>query len=1043
MKLSTFSVRHPAIITIILVAVVLFGVLALLSLSQDLISEISLPGVVVHTLYPGASPETMEEEITDILEDQFNLIAGINSISSSSSPSVSSIQIFFNENEDLDDRINDVRDAVNNAMADLPEEIQGMPRIFRISSGMFPIFTVTADSSMEPARLSRYIRENVVPRLSRIPGMASCFVRGDSREILEIALNPEELAAKEIAVLDVYQALQYNNLTFPAGDVIFESSRLNMRTEGEYSSLQEVEGLVVGFKEEEQSAVRLKDVARIARLDREPEVRVTAEGQNAVSIDLIKQSSGDTLKIIRQAKEVLRRVEKETGGVIAFSVIGDFSGDIRLAMSSVRGSLLLGALLAVFIIFLFLHNIRATIIIGFSMPLSVMLAFTAMYLRGQSLNLMTLGGMTVAIGMIVDSSIVILENTVLRFQGGLNRKEAAIRGAGEVGGAIIASTSTSLAVFIPLLFIGGIAGSVLEDVSLVIIYALAASLLSAIILVPFLSSLLLEAPRQKRALSRRLAGGVDRVFHKLERLYKGALFYSLSNRGFIIFFSVALLILSLMTVSFLGFEFISPPDMNELEVRMTVPKGFTREETARKLERLEGIIRDEIPEVRSIASFSGLEETLSRTGSPNHGILRVRIVEHKDRQRDIFAVINQLQRILPARVPDVEVTVANSGISKMISLGVGGEGLVIEVTGSDFSQVYRSARTIQDLLAQDPSVNTSEHDVDFNQQELVQDLSMDYMGTLGITPYEAGITTRALFNGMEMGTFTPDTGSRVPIRLTSTLEGETVSEDLLGRLTLRSQSGRFISFANFSELEVRETVNRIPRKEGMKAVTVTTYLNDSDLRGIQNRVLPRIEAMAFPEGVSWQVSGSAELMAESFRSLLIAMGIAVFLVYMVMVIQFEHFAQPLIIMASIPFTLVGVVSGLLAFGSTLSLVSFMGLIALAGIVVNNAIVLIDHINTLRKQEGRDLVPAILEGCSRRLRPILMTTMTTILGVIPMALGIGEGSEIYAPLGQAIGGGLITSTLITIFLIPTLYYILEEKLIVKEKRHERAADNPLS
>ena len=405
-------------------------------------------------------------------------------------------------------------------------------------------------------------------------------------------------------------------------------------------------------------------------------------------------------------------------------------------------------------------------------------------------------------------------------------------------------------------------------------------------------------------------------------------------------------------------------------------------------------------------------------------------------ERDGIHIIDLLQTEIPATIPDVSISVINGGFAQMVSLATGGAGVVVEVYGNDLDEVAQAARAVQAIMDQDPHISTTDMNISFNRQEIISNLSIDYMGTLGVTPYEGAVTSRILFNGMDVGTYRAD-GKNYPIFLDSTIAGEPVSEDILNQLSLKSQSGEYISFANFSEFTLEPTVDAINHTQRMTSILVTGHLTDSDVGGGSSRIREKLADLAFPSGVQWEIAGSAKEMISSFRTLLLAMGIAVFLVYMVMVIQFERFIQPLIVLASIPFTIIGVIAGLLIFQSTLSIISFLGIIALAGIVVNNAIVLIDYTNLLRKRDNMDLRAAILEGASSRLKPILMTTITTILGVIPMALAIGEGSEVYAPLGQSIGGGLITSTLITLYLIPVLYYIVENRRMrrMEEKARE--------
>ena len=1024
MKIAEFSVKHPVIITILLIAALLFGGISLFTMKQDLISQIDMPSVRIITIYPGASPKDIERDVTEPLEHQFSMVSGVDSIDSESANSVSVITIMFDWDENVDIRMNDIRDKINNAAASLPEGILGLPTVWKMSSNMVPILTMTVESGMDKKNLSDYIEDNISPRLNRISGIAMAVFRGTEEMIVDVCINPQRLAARGVSLLDVYKLLQYNNIVFPAGEAVFRGENLSIRTSGDFSSIDEIKNMVVGFSDE--TFIRLSDVADVSLVPARPELYADDGDGAIVSCDVMKQQGADTMAVIAEIKKLTSEIEKESGGIVKFETVGDTSGDIRLAVNSVKNSALLGALLAVVVIFIFLQNVRTTIIIGVSIPLSVVLAFIGMKLKGQSLNLMTLGGLTVAIGMMVDSSIVILENTYNHFLKSGDRKTASIKGASEVGGAVIASTSTSLAVFIPMMLIGGIAGAILSDASFTVVFALAAAMIVAIVVVPYMSALLLKMPKKEVSPAAGWFRNLfNRGFGRLEKAYRNALWASIRNRKFVLLLAVVLLVISVFTVKFLGFEFITVPDMNEFEMQIETPQGYTLEQTRAKLGEIAEVVDELVPELTGAVYYSGLEDSLGMTTCNNIGYARFRLAEHSQRSRSVFDIIHLLQRAVAERVPDVNVTVANGGISKLISLAVGGEGFMLEVYGNNFDDVLASAEMIRRILEQDPDVTKAELNVSTTGREMISNLSLQYMGNLGVTPYEAAVTSRILFNGMEAGQFR-DGEDVYDIMLDSDLVGEEISEDVLNQLTVKSQSGKQISFANFTDLQVQNTVDKIPHRNKMKSVMVVGHMKGNDVGGLQARLVPKFEGLTFPEGVRWGVSGSAELMGKTFREMAFAMAIAVFLVYMVMVIQFETFTQPLIVMASVPFTFIGVVSSLIVFGSTLSVISFMGIISLAGMVVNNAIVLIDYMNLLRKRDGKELVRAVLDGGSSRLKPILMTTLTTILGIIPMSLGVGEGAEIYAPLGQAIGGGLVTSTLITLFLIPVLYYILESR-----------------
>ncbi|TFG59368.1 MAG: efflux RND transporter permease subunit, partial [Spirochaetales bacterium] len=630
----------------------------------------------------------------------------------------------------------------------------------------------------------------------------------------------------------------------------------------------------------------------------------------------------------------------------------------------------------------------------------------------------------------------ILENTFRHFKNGEDRKTAASIGASEVGGAVIASTTTSLCVFVPLLFIKGIAGLIIGDLSYTILYALGGSLIVAIFVVPYLASHILTEEHLKehipviRGITKAIGKGID----GLEHLYRRVLRSAIENKAFVIILALSVLVMSVFSLNLLGFSFTQPTDMNEFTINLEAPPGFTIKETRGKVTQVEAILKEKVPELDTTLFYIGQSGTLGIGSAPSRAYGRIRLVERRNRDRDIFTIINLLREEFPSRIPDVDITVVNGGIDTYVAIATGGQGFTLELTGNNLDDVIAASSAVKDLMSQDPNVAKAEMNVSFNQQELVSSYSLDYMGNLGITPYEAAVTSRIIFNGMEAGTYRDEAGT-YDIFLNSDVAGEKITDDVLNRISVRSRSGKFISFANFSTMKLEPALSTINHKNKMKTIEVTGFLREANMRETSDRITAKLGSLSLPIGVEWEVAGSAAAMLASFKSLVIAMLVAAFLVYMVMVIQFERFAQPLIVMAAIPFTLIGIVGGLLAFGSTLSIIAFMGVIALFGIVVNNAIVLIDYTNLLRKEKGYDLLQAVIQGGSTRLKPILMTTLTTVLGIVPMALSRREGAELYAPLGQAIAGGLITSTLITLFLVPVLYYMLESSLERRKRERE--------
>ncbi|MBN2049207.1 MAG: efflux RND transporter permease subunit [Spirochaetales bacterium] len=1024
MKVSDFSIKHPAIITILLIAVFVFGLLSFIGLKQELFPPIQLPSVLIVTTYPGVGPEDIDTQITSVIEDSVSTLAGVSSITSVSEDSVSTVTVEFEYGEDIDLKLPSLRELLNASLSDLPEGLPQPPMIFKMVSNSMPVFSTSVESSTDREVLSDFVDERVVPFIARIPGVSQVRVSGKGSQVVEIRLRLSQLESKGIPVLDIYELLRYSNISFPAGTTIFRGNALQVRTLGEFNDLEEIENLVVAFKD--NTYLTLKDVADVQVVQEKPETYTLDGEKEILLIDVFRQEGADSVKIIRRLRGVLQSIEEETGGTVSFRTLADEGQDVRLAISSVQSAAVFGALLAVLILFFFLHNTRTTLIIGISIPLSLLIAFALMYLKGQSLNLMTLGALTLAIGMIVDSSIVILENIHRHYQSGLSRKEAASRGAAEMAGAVIASTTTTVSVFLPLLFTRGITGIILKDASWTVIYALSASLLVSVVVVPYLSALLLKKESAGPPVKTSLAGLSEGMIRGLSEAYEKALSWSLNNRPFVFFIAVLLLVISVPAADFLDFEFIPSTDMNEILLEIETPPGYTLEKTREKTEILDNRIRSLVPELEAAVYYVGQKNSLGLSSAKNRCYARLRLVKHSERSRSVHRIVRLLQETLPAEIPDMNITVKNGGLDALMAIVTGGSGFMIELTGSNLAELILAGESVENLMKQDPNILKTERTVGYDRQEVITDLSLDYMGNLGITAYEAAVTGRIVFNGMEAGTFRGD-GSNHTILLNSDVTGKEINDDILNALTLKTRGGQIVSFSSFADLKTEPAVSSIHRSNKSLSLIITGHLSGGNTRDTSRRIRNALEDLRLPPGITWSTTGSQTEMIQSFLSLLAALGISVFLVYMVMVIQFERFIQPLIVMAAVPFTFIGVVGSLLVYGTTLNIVSFMGIIALGGIVVNNAIVMIDYTNLLRREGKADLHEAVLKGAGSRLKPILMTTLTTVLGVIPMALGFGEGAEIYAPLGQAISGGLVSSTLITLFLIPTLYYTVEKRI----------------
>lgn len=1071
MRLSHFSVNHPVVIGMLLIVLGVFGIFSLSSINVEFMGDVSAPSIIVVSIYPGADAEDVEEDITTILEDSFVTLPDFKSVSSSSANSVSTIEITFRDGVDPYDRITEVRDRINRLMVDLPSGLQGTPEVFVGGAEMLPIFSfsVRTNSQEEAGAITEYIHDTLRPRLTAISGVSNVQVSGGQELQVNIKLNLEQLEARSISALAVYQILQYSNQFLPAGTAIYKGEEVAIRYRGELTSLDDIRQLPVGSTAD-NVVIRLQDVADVS-LSYPPQGHYVTDGHNPlILVEVMKRSDGNTLGIASEIKGVLAQSERESGGALEYNIISDDSRIVTASMKTVVMSGVGGIIMAVLVIFLFLGNLRATMIIALSIPLSLLFTFIAMKLAGVTVNLMSLSGMVVALGMVVDGSIVMIEQVFRHYNNprhGANPEAAILLGADEVGLSIFASTATTVVVFVPIAALTGVVGIILKDVSLTLIMALTASLLSAVVIVPFLMKLLLRpenagsssqdsslgqsATKKQPLLAMR--GAVDRVMASIESKYRKMLDWSLTSWRFVIFLAMVVLVATILVLSSLGLAFLPSTDNSDYYINLKFPGGYPLEKTKSQMEKVADLLYETVPEIQNAVFFVGLSESVnSSQGVSNEGYIHVVLVPVAERNRSIHEIILHCQQIISGSISGVTVKVSNGGFDKLLGYVSDGGGYGLTFVGEDIDTLHATASSFADYLQQDKEVVSVEMDTDFDTNSLTIDTVHEYMSSLGTTSYEAGITSAILFQGMDIGRFRSG-DNRYNIRLYSDKTDEAITLDDFNSIKIVSSAGTPVSLSNMSEIQHEQTISQINHTNRAKTITVSATLVSENTAGVDSRTQRWLRENPMPPGISTQAGGIAQLIGDSLPAIITALAIAWFLVYTVMVLQFQRFRQPLIVMATIPFCLIGVVLGLLMFGSSMSLVALLGVISLGGVVVNNGIILVDYINLLRKRaaskvdggdvgEGssrerveteEELRHCVVRGSASRLRPIFMTTLTTMLGVVPMALAKGEGSEIYAPLGQAIAGGLLTSTLITLFIIPVLYYVTEFRIMTRKKK----------
>lgn len=1078
MKMSHFSVKHPAVIGMLVIVLATFGIFSLMNMNVSFMSDISKPMVIVVSIYPGASAEDIEQDVTNVLEKDFITLPNFKNITSSSANSLSVIEISFQDESDPYDQLAEVRNRINQKRSDLPAGLQGLPSAFVGGGDMLPILTFSLKGGKDVGRLTDYIENTIRPRITQISGVSGVNIYGGKNLQLSIKINTRAAASKGVSINRVYQALQYGNANMPAGHALYQDHIIDVRYRGSFSSINDIKNLPVGVGSD-NIVIYLKDIAKISLAYPKDTVKVKNGSEEIIVAEITKRSDGNVMDITSAIKQILKESEIETDNALEYQIINDDSRVVRASIRTVIISGITGIIMAVLILLLFLQDSRATIIIALSIPLSLLFTFIGMKLLGMSINLISLSGMVVALGMIVDGSIVMIEQ-VYRYYGNKNNKtkklfllpDAILIGADEVSSSIFAGAITTLVVFIPIAFLTGLIGMMLKDLAVTLIFCIAASLLAALIAVPFLMMIFLKkGERQKKD------NAISRFLIRLEEKYKRILSSALNHRKLVLSVAIAILGASILLVSILGLSFIPTTDNSDFYVTFEFPPGYSLDETSNRMEDAQRILEKNIPEIKTAVFYSGIANVFISEGtSKREGYAHVVLVPVAERKKSVQKIILQAQELLVANIPDAFISVTNGGFDRLLGFVAGGGGYALTLASTDSRLLYSEALRLKEFLKTDKDVLATSLDTSYNNINLVFDVDYEAMSSLGVSSYEAGLTAAILFQGLDVGRFTEvTTGERYDIHLFSDVIDSALSEDTLSSITVASQSGENVSFSVLARLKPEDAVSKINHTDRIQTITVHANLVSEDTAPVNQRMKAYLDNNPLATGVSAKSGGILELIEDSLPRMLTALLIACFLVYTVMVLQFERFRQPLLIMGTVPFCLIGVIGGLLLFGSTLSLMPLMAMIALAGIVVNNGIILIDYINLLREKQ-KNLISSecaisdtdenitvaeslnenandfentetdemlkhtIIEGSASRIRPILMTTLTTLLGVVPMAVAKGEGSETYAPLAQAIAGGLFTSTLISLFIIPILYFISEKRVLKKQAFKKRTKKN---
>ncbi len=1016
MKLTDFSVERPVTVLMIALIIVVLGGLFFSKLGLDLLPDIKYPMVSVVTTYPGVASEDIEELLTKPIEDVVSTIKGVKSVKSFSQEGLSVVMVEFNWGTDLDLAAQDIRDKLDLIQDFLPSDAD-RPLVVKLDVGAMPVLGYGVTSkSLDTLKLRHLLEDNIKDKLERLDGVASVQIMGGQEREILVSLDKALLESYGLTQSQVVQVLRQENVNISGGHIIEGIQEFTLRTIGEYKNLEEIKNTVLCVRGE--TPVYLKDVAEVKDTHKEERSYSRTNKKDSVLLLVNKQSGSNTKEVADQVIKELPKLKKNLPSDIEFSLVFDQSRIIKKATGSVTQSGIIGALLAGLLIFLFLRNWRPTLAIITAIPLSLLATFIPLYIAGYTLNIMTLGGLALGIGMMVDSAIVVIENIYRHLEQGKEQKEAAKVGASEVGMAITASTLTTIAVFFPLTLGGGIAGQVSRGLALTVSFSLFASLFVALTIVPMMASKLFK---KRTAEEYKKVSGSQR-FEKVKNYYRKILTWALEHRKKTILITVGLLILTVSLIPFIGTEFIPLGDRPTLILQLKMPPGTSLEETSKVVGQIEDVIL-KLKDVDSVSSFGGLYEGGKMdvgmgfgSSEVNEATIMIKLKDKKDRQ---FSS-QEIQEIIRKNLPKIrEAEISFMDMSQQM-LG-GSSPVEIKIFGKDLSRLKEIGNEIAKKISKIEGIRDAKSSLVESKPEIAIKIDREKAAHLGLSLGQIGATVRNSMQGV-VATKLRRAGEEIDIRVRYRPEYRQDIEDIK-RITIFSPLGKPILLGQVAEISKKQGPVKIDREDQSRVVLVTANVVDRDIGSIVKDIKKELADYSLPTGYFIEYGGSYKQMQDSFKVLTGALILAILLVYMVMASQFESLVYPFIVMFEIPLAFIGVGWALFITRQTLSLTSFMGIIMLAGIVVNNAIVLIDYVNQLRKK-GMDTLNALIEGGTTRLRPILITSLTTIFGILPMALSQQEGSEMMRPMAITVIGGLLVSMMLTLVVIPVIYGLVE-------------------
>lgn len=1014
MKFAQTFIKHHVMTILLYILVVVFGFYSFQNLPLALMPSMEVPAAVVYATYPGAGPEDIEQQVTKKLEGAVAGLSGLDTLQSTSSENMAMLVIQFTNNTDMDQAMTDLRDKVAQVKSQLPDDASD-PTVMSIDIDSMPVVSVALRGN-DLASLQSIAEDEIQPALERLDGVASVDISGGYEQEIAVHTDASRLKGYNLTISSIGQQLGADNIAIPGGNLDNGSQTLAVRTDGEYSSIDDVKNALISLPA--GGTVRLSQIADVSMQPKDQDAISKVDGEECIILSVNKQSGSNTVQIAELAKAEFDSLLKGNDS-LQWNIVMDQSDYINMTVDNAIQNIWMGVLFAAIVLFLFLRDLGATMAVTIAMPCCILFTFLIMNVLGITLNMMSLGGITLGVGMIVDNSIVVLENIFTYRADGYDRLEACTKGTGEVIGAVIASTLTTVAVFLPIALSGGMTGMMFREFCITIVALLLSSLIISITLVPLLCYFLLGGTKQQ-SIKPQGSGATPITEKPLSRAYRSSLNFLITHRWAGVALTVVICIVSVLSVSQAGMELIPEMDEGQVSVTVSMPNGSTMEDTAAIEDRIAAIAVDTIPELEQVYYSTG--SSTSIMSSSSGASVTISLVDLDQRDRSSADIAKQLRHDLQD-IAGCELTVSTSSTMSMST----DSDISVELTGDDYDQLAETADDLANQISALPDAINVESSAGEQTPRVAVKINRENASRFGLNAATIGGLVRGELTGSTATTLRMN-GEEYDVTVAGD-ENVATSLDALRSMQIPTMTGGTVPLSMVADVYTELSPQSIVRKNQKETVTITGESESGDSNAIKAAVDDVVAKYELPDGVEvGEGDTAASQIAETTGTLMLALAVAIMLVYFILATQFNSFSLPVAIMLILPIGLLGSMIMLWPTGNHVSMVALLGVIILAGTVVNSSIVLIDY-TLQRRQRGEDKNTAILNACPRRVRPVLMTAMTTILGLVPMVCSSGEGSEMMKPMGVVMMTGMVISTIATLFITP-VYYSLTDSVAAR-------------